>query len=49
MPGTFARAIAHETGWAATEIYFGLTIAMLMMAMLSRLSPGYWPTLAANG
>ncbi|MCG2852855.1 MFS transporter [Klebsiella grimontii] len=35
MPGTFARAIAHETGWAATEIYFGLTIAMLMMAMLS--------------
>ena len=35
MPGTFARAIAQETGWAATEIYFGLTIAMLMMAMLS--------------
>ena len=34
MPGTFARAIAQETGWAATEIYFGLTIAMLMMAML---------------
>ena len=35
MPGTFARAIAQETGWAATEIYFGRTIAMLMMAMLS--------------
>lgn len=35
MPGTFARAIAHKTGWAATDIYFGLTIAMLMMAILS--------------
>lgn len=35
MPGTFARAIAQETGWTATEIYFGLTLAMLMMATLS--------------
>lgn len=35
MPGTFASAIAQETGWAATEIYAGLTIAMLMMAMIS--------------
>ncbi|HGH5977566.1 TPA: MFS transporter [Kluyvera georgiana] len=35
MPGTFARAITQETGWAATHIYFGLTLAMLVMALLS--------------
>ncbi|MEE7535967.1 MFS transporter [Klebsiella huaxiensis] len=35
MPGTFARAIAQDTNWAATQIYLGLTIAMLMMALTS--------------
>lgn len=35
MPGTFARAIAADTGWSATEIYLGLTFAMLMMAATS--------------
>ena len=35
MPGTFARAITQDTGWAATHIYFGLTLAMLVMALLS--------------
>lgn len=35
MPGTFARAIGQDTGWPATQIYLGLTLAMLMMALLS--------------
>lgn len=35
MPGTFARAIAQDTGWAPTHIYLGLTLAMLVMALLS--------------
>lgn len=35
MPGTFARAIAQDTGWSAAHIYLGLTLAMLMMALLS--------------
>lgn len=35
MPGTFARAIEYDTGWPATQIYLGLTLAMLIMALLS--------------
>ncbi|HHG8771722.1 TPA: MFS transporter [Raoultella planticola] len=35
MPGTFARTIALDTGWPTTRIYLGLTLAMLMMALLS--------------
>jgi hypothetical protein len=35
MPGTFARAIEQDTGWPATQIYLGLTIAMLIMALIS--------------
>ncbi|VDR25450.1 Major Facilitator Superfamily [Raoultella terrigena] len=35
MPGTFARAIAQDTGWSAAQIYLGLTLAMLMMAVVS--------------
>lgn len=35
MPGTFARAITQDTGWSAAHIYLGLTLAMLMMALLS--------------
>ena len=35
MPGTFARAIAQDTGWSSAHIYLGLTLAMLMMALLS--------------
>lgn len=35
LPGTFARAIAQDTGWQPTHIYFGLTLAMLMMALIS--------------
>ncbi|WP_039029700.1 MFS transporter [Leclercia adecarboxylata] len=35
MPGTFARAIAADTGWSSVQIYSGLTLAMLVMAALS--------------
>lgn len=35
MPGTFARAIGQDTGWPETQIYLGLTIAMLIMALIS--------------
>lgn len=35
MPGTFARAIGQDTGWSETQIYLGLTIAMLIMALIS--------------
>lgn len=35
MPGTFARAIAQDTGWPPTHIYGGLTLAMLTMALFS--------------
>ncbi len=35
MPGTFAGAIANDTGWGGTEIFLGLTFAMLMMAAIS--------------
>lgn len=35
LPGTFARAIAQDTGWTPPHIYFGLTLAMLMMALIS--------------
>ena len=35
LPGTFARAIAQDTGWMQPQIYFGLTLAMLMMALIS--------------
>ncbi|MCU7784563.1 MFS transporter [Lelliottia amnigena] len=35
MPGTFARAIATETGWSSPQIYLGLTMAMLVMAGVS--------------
>ncbi len=35
MPGTFARAIAMDTGWSSPQIYGGLTLAMLTMAAVS--------------
>ena len=35
MPGTFSRAIEQDTGWPTTQIYLGLTIAMLIMASIS--------------
>jgi len=35
MPGTFARAIAADSGWSSPAIYSGLTLAMLVMAALS--------------
>ncbi|WP_202024814.1 MFS transporter [Klebsiella quasipneumoniae] len=35
MPGTFAGAIAADKGWTSPQIYLGLTLAMLMMAMVS--------------
>ena len=46
MPGTFARAIHQDTGWPATHIYLGLTLAMLIMALLS---PFVAPLLARAG
>jgi MFS family permease len=35
MPGTFSRAISAEMGWSSPQIYFGLTLAMLVMAVIS--------------
>ncbi len=40
MPGTFAGAIAADKGWSLPQIYLGLTLAMLMMAAVSRSLPG---------
>jgi hypothetical protein len=48
MPGTFAQAIAHDRGWSSPDIYLGLTLAMLMMAAVSLLSPACWLALAGN-
>lgn len=48
MPGTFARAIAQDTGWSAAQIYLGLTLAMLMMAIVSPSLPACWPASAAS-
>jgi hypothetical protein len=46
MPGTFAGAIAADKGWSSPQIYLGLTLAMLIMAAVSRWSPGCWLALA---
>ena len=47
MPGTFAGAIAADKGWSLPQIYLGLTLAMLMMAAVSRCSlPVCWLALA---
>lgn len=46
MPGTFAGAIAADKGWSLPQIYLGLTLAMLMMAAVSRSLPGCWLALA---
>lgn len=35
MPGTFAHAIARDTHWTQPQIYLGLTLAMLVMALVS--------------
>lgn len=35
MPGTFSQAIALQRGWSDTFIYGGLTLAMLVMAIVS--------------
>lgn len=35
MPGTFVHAIAAEMRWSSPQIYFGLTLAMLVMAVIS--------------
>ena len=35
MPGTFALAISADRGWSSPQIYLGLTLAMLVMAMVS--------------
>lgn len=35
MPGTFARAITADKGWSSPQIYLGLTLAMLVMAVIS--------------
>lgn len=35
MPGTFARAISADKGWSSPQIYLGLTLAMLVMAVIS--------------
>ena len=48
MPGTFAHAIAADMRWSSPQIYLGLTLAMLVMATVSLLSPGCWPDLAGS-
>ncbi len=48
MPGTFAGAIAADKGWSLPQIYLGLTLAMLMMAAVSRSLPGCWLALAED-
>ena len=35
MPGTFVHAIAADMRWSSPQIYFGLTLAMLVMAVIS--------------
>ena len=35
MPGTFAQAIVADRGWSSPQLYLGLTLAMLVMAMVS--------------
>ncbi|UQQ49959.1 MFS transporter [Enterobacter roggenkampii] len=35
MPGTFALAISADRGWSSPQIYLGLTLAMLVMAVVS--------------
>ncbi|MBM3071362.1 MFS transporter [Enterobacter sp. RHBSTW-00994] len=35
MPGTFAQAISTDRAWSSTQIYLGLTLAMLVMAVVS--------------
>lgn len=35
MPGTFVQAIAQQRGWTSSFIYGGLTLAMLIMALIS--------------
>ncbi|HDR2791910.1 MFS transporter [Enterobacter cloacae] len=35
MPGTLARSISADRGWSSPQIYFGLTLAMLVMAAVS--------------
>ena len=35
MPGTFAQAIVADRGWSSPQLYLSLTLAMLVMAMVS--------------
>ena len=46
MPGTFAHAITADRSWSSPEIYLGLTLAMLVMAIVS---PFVAPLLARFG
>jgi hypothetical protein len=48
MPGTFALAISADRGWSSPQIYLGLTLAMLVMAAVSPLSPACWHALAVR-
>ncbi len=46
MPGTFAHAITADRSWSSPKIYLGLTLAMLVMAIVS---PFVAPLLARFG
>lgn len=39
LPGTFVGAIVRQTGWSSMFIYGGLTLAMLVMAVVSPFTP----------
>ncbi|MGJ0128655.1 MFS transporter [Pantoea graminicola] len=46
MPGVFGTAIMAETGWSPVVTFFGLTIAMLVMGLVSPLTG---PLIARTG
>ncbi len=40
LPGAFGNAIANELGWSAQRVFSGLSVALLVMALVSTLSAG---------
>ena len=46
MPGVFGAAIMAETGWSSGETFSGLSVAMLVMGLVS---PLIGPVMARTG
>ncbi|WP_122235132.1 MULTISPECIES: MFS transporter [Pseudomonas syringae group] len=40
LPGAFGNAIANDLGWSAQRVFSGLSVALLVMALVSTLSAG---------